>query len=202
MAHQCTDHVEEEVSTVWRSGKDALIPAEGALFPGRCVICNRPSGWYRQLTRIRNVPATTRRSLLWALVLPSGFAIATLAAAKNSELHWTLPLPLCLKHRHRAAQGTALRLAGWAIVPIWFAMMVTTQQPSFISLFLPLALAPLIAYAGYLWARVAHVTRVEDDWLHLRVGRRFVESLPPVPAAHAAYRKPADPSTAQQSVAL
>lgn len=186
---------------MWRAGKDALIAAEGALFPDRCVICNGPTGWYRRPTRLEYMPPAAQLKLLLWLVVPSRFTLQHLAAVKRAELHWTLPLPLCLEHRHRAAQGMAVRLAGWSLLPISFAMLVAAKRLGFLCV-LSLALAPLIAYSGYLWARVARVTRVEGEWLYLRVGRRFVESLPPVPTAGPAYRSPAEPAPAQSSAAL
>lgn len=189
MAHQHTDHVEEEVPTVWRAGKDALIPAEGALFPDRCVICNGPTGWYRRLTHVAEMPWWVSSLLVVAGIVatPIG-AVVCWRILKYIIRAWTLPLPLCLKHRRRPGMGTAIRIIGWIGVAASFVCFCSGAISACLAL---LGLGFATAFGGDFYSRVARVKKAQGEWLYLRIGRRFVESLPPVPGADPGYRHPA-----------
>lgn len=149
-------------------GTDAVIPEGGADFPGRCVICNEPSGWYRHTTLVSCACGRAPFSL-WQVVFPR---IGGDRITRNLEL----PLPLCLAHRRRLQNAQLVRWLGWLMVP--FALVPEFFAPAIVLPAAWLVTWTAIALAGAHFATLTSARRVGGR-LHLRLGKRFVASLPP-----------------------
>ncbi len=170
MTCACDPELDTTPCHVWRDGTDAVIPEGGADFPDRCVICNEPSGWYRHTALVSYACGRTPFSL-WQVVFPR-------IGGDRIIRNLALPLALCLAHRRRRRIAQLVRWLGWLMVP--FALVPEFFAPAIVLPAAWLVTWTAIALAGAHFATLTSARRVGGR-LHLRLGKRFVASLPPSP---------------------
>ena len=151
-----------------REGQLILIPAAGASFPPRCVICNQPAH-----TRLR-------RKLFWH---PPGYyallcvgALIYVIAAMIVRKSASFEVGLCDAHTTRRRAGIIL---GWVGVPLLLALAVALADSSsgLFSAILSFAAFGVLV-AALLMVRIVTAARIADGYAWIRVGRPFLDSIP------------------------
>jgi hypothetical protein len=153
----------------WREGNTVELPLENGELPDRCVICNAPADFYRQIVTYRVVPRAT--SVL--MFSPLLYAVA----ARSTATVVTLELGLCQKHRNRRSQGRLWKGAGLILGAGLFVLGVYIRS---LPLMIASTILPLVAMViGEHMMTTAKLVNVSDGVVRLRVGNRFLASIPP-----------------------
>jgi len=166
----------------WRDGK-LVCAHKKAEWPDRCVVCNAPANGYRlKLGFVYNDPGDD--------LLVSNPFIAVLASVVRREAR-PVRLGLCARHRASRWRGILLGFVGTPAimgVGLWFADLASKANQSVADeIFICALLSPVaVVLTAVLMARVAGLVEMDRTFNRLKCGRRFVESLPELPAESAA----------------
>ncbi len=153
-----------------RQGDVAVFPVHGSALPDRCVVCNAPAGGYRlRKTFYWHHPAIYLAILAGALI----YVILAMVVRKSARVE----LGLCEAHRARRRNGLILAWSGMAVGLVGLLAGAAYGSGAMaIGGFVVLVALPIV---GSLMARAAYPTRIDDRWVWLKVGRPFLDGLPP-----------------------
>lgn len=150
-----------------REGDLLVVPAVGASFPPRCVICNQPA-----LRRLR-------RKLFWhppgyyALICIGAliYVIAAMIVRKSAEFE----VGICDEHAARRRNGIIL---GWLGSPLCFigGIAVVDRLPALTLVLIALALVLMVV--SLRMARLVTAARIQDGSAWIKVGKPFLDSIP------------------------
>lgn len=150
-----------------REGNLLVVPALGASFPARCVLCNQPA--QRRL----------RRKLFWhppgyyALICIGAliYVIAAMIVRKSAEFE----VGVCDEHAARRRNGI---IAGALGAPLCFiaGMLLVDRVPALTLVLIALAFGLLVF--SLLRARVVTASRIQDGFAWIKVGQPFLDSIP------------------------
>lgn len=158
--------------TLWRDGKYAVGRVDDLEFPDRCAACNAPVGARRESLTLAH-----RSFLFWYLSGDDDFSIFS---RHPIDADWVDALvPLCGRHGARRALGpwvVAASLLVGVVEALRSAAAHANAQAG-------LCLAAALAGAGFgLWLRgVVGLKRKSNGQAWIKVGRRFLDSLPAAP---------------------
>jgi len=159
---------------VWRSG-DVLVVRKGYPLPGRCVVCNQPTGNRWQKTHYW-VPLGIRLLILLHVII---YLIAYLIVRKSADL----AIPLCGDHARKRSRDTML---SWVLVigglALFFGIAFATDSPRLLATIITLALTGLITgIVLSVKANVVKPVKIDNDYVWLKkVSPAFLSGLPEV----------------------
>lgn len=155
-----------ETGRVWRQG-DRLIVDKGSVLPDRCVRCNAPADGYKLKKTLYWHPPWVYITIFAGLLI---FVVAALLTRKQGDLH----LGLCPKHRSlRRNLLIAAGVSPLLFIGTCFGGAEINSGALMLSGMLLTILAPLVLVVV---ATVARPTKIDDHFIHLKVGRPFLES--------------------------
>ncbi len=149
-----------------REGDVVVIPAFGASFPHRCVVCNQPAVKRMQRKLFWHPPGYYLLIFVGALI----YVIVAMAVRKRSEFE----LALCEAHVKRRRNGLLL---AWLGTPLALIGLIALggRSPVLMILFAVLMIAAPIA--GAFMAQVISAKRIDKVEARLKVGQPFLESI-------------------------
>lgn len=158
---------------VWREGDLLVLDKTAALFPPRCVVCNRDTDY------------KLKRIFIWHprwiyLLAPLGGILYALIAASVRK-YATVEVGLCDEHQLRRRSG--LLLLGFGVgASVLLLLIASSSRWGSLAI---AALAGMIValVVGSRMSRVAVATKIDDTHAWLRVGQPFLASLPDSPDA-------------------
>lgn len=159
---------------LWREG-DIIVTLKDAKWPDRCVVCNTPTHGVRIRRRFSwHHPAFYLFIFLNIIV----YLVAGLIARKTC----TVMLGMCHTHRRRRIVGLCVGWAGFIIsfvsVPIGLSVPSDWGYALGVGGGIGLFTFPLI---GLLLSSFVLVKRIDANSMRIKVGRRFLESIPVLP---------------------
>jgi hypothetical protein len=151
-----------------KEGQLILIPAEGASFPPRCVICNQAAQQRLRRKLFWHPPGYYALLCVGALI----YVIAAMIVRKSA----TFEVGVCGAHASRRRAGILL---GWIGVPLLLVGSVAFADTAsgLVSIILGIAAFGALV-AGLLMVRVVSAARIADGYAWIRVGRPFLDSIP------------------------
>ncbi len=150
-----------------REGNLLVVPALGANFPPRCVICNQPA--QRRLRRklFWHPPGYYALVCLGALI----YVIAAMIVRKSAEFE----VGMCEEHSARRRNAI---IAGWVGVPLCFvACIALIERVPALALVLMIGTLVLLV-VSLIMARVVQAARIQDGFAWIKVGKPFLDSIP------------------------
>jgi hypothetical protein len=148
---------------VWRDGDCVVGDPDDLVLPDRCVICDAPCKGQRQNVSIRCYASGGRGWIrhVWPF------------HGLNIDRFLLFAVPICKKHARRADAATTLMTSSLLVALV--AMNVAFFSRGSLVVVL---VALLAAWVGYRLQNVVRVERIGSDKVWLKVGRRFLESIP------------------------
>jgi hypothetical protein len=154
----------------WRQGDLLLIHTHGGALPDRCVVCNAPANGYRLRKTFAWHPPEYYLTVLAGVLI---YVIVAMFTRKTAAL----ALGLCEQHRVRRRNALIVAWGGFALSFVLMFVGATNDSAALmLGSVVGMGVLPIV---GGLMARVASVSKIDDGHAWLRVGRPFLESLPP-----------------------
>ncbi len=149
-----------------REGDLIVIPAFGASFPHRCVVCNQPGVKRMQRKLFWHAPGYYLLIFTGALI----YVIVAMAVRKRA----TFEISLCEAHVKRRRNGLLL---AWLGTLLAFVGLIAFASSSTVLLILFLVLLVAAPITGAVMAQVISAKRIDKVEARLKVGRPFLESI-------------------------
>jgi hypothetical protein len=155
---------------IWCKDGQLVVHKIGGRLPDRCVVCNAPAHGYKLRKTFAWHPPEYYITIIAGLLI---YVIVAMVSRKTALVE----LGLCEQHRARRRNGLIIAWAGFAgSFCLMFVGAAGRSGKLFIGSVVGLVVVPL---AGALVARVVYPTKIDNEYAWFRVGKPFLDSLPP-----------------------
>jgi hypothetical protein len=157
----------------WRQGDTIVVAREGAALPDRCVKCNAPTS-FKMLRKMYWHPVWVYFLILVSVWI---YIILALIMRKKAQVH----VGVCDEHQRQRKNAIMMGwlggLAGFASCGVGIGLDNDALSPI-------LALVGGAAFLvfliiGLVRARLCHPAKMDDHYVHVKVGKPFLDSFPP-----------------------
>jgi hypothetical protein len=153
----------------WCEAGRLVLPATGARLPDRCVVCNAAAHGYALRKKFYwHHPAVYLGLLVNVIV----YAVLAMVLRKTA----TVSFGLCPKHRAKRVYGLWIGWGGFGLA--FCAMLACAVIGAAETILATIAAMVLLPIVGFILARTAVPAKIDERWIWLKVGERFLETFP------------------------